>query len=127
MTATTSTIKEPTDFDGSELFVGNYCVSFIDLLGQRAALHNQSLLIPPTSEEQKSVWLKTIRASIGAIASLQRDAQQILTAATQGDQTGLRAMLDAKDQALWDEMATSRVTTQRWSDGLLSFCCLATP
>jgi hypothetical protein len=65
-----------------------------------------------------------IRESIGAIASLQQQAELILTAATRGDQTGLRATLDSSDQALWDEMATSRVTTQRWSDGLLSYCCL---
>jgi hypothetical protein len=124
MTDAPSTKEGKTESDGSELFIGNYCVSFIDLLGQRASLRNQSLLIPPTSEEQQAVWLKTIRESIGAIASLQREAHQILTAATQGDLTGLRATRDAKDQALWDEMSTSRVTTQRWSDGLLSFCCL---
>lgn len=124
MNAAPSQTGGPTESGGGELFVGNYCVSFIDLLGQRAALRNQSLLIPPTSEEQQVVWIKTIRESIGAIASLQREAHQILTAATKGDRTGLRATLGAKDQALWDEMSTSRVTTQRWSDGLCSFCCL---
>lgn len=107
-----------------EIFVGNYCVSFIDLLGQREALHKQALLPQPTSEDEKKALLHTLRSSIGSIASLQKQAESLLAASKPNKKSALRAQLSHDEQKLWDEMQLAKVTTQRWSDGLMSFACL---
>ncbi|MBI2728237.1 MAG: hypothetical protein HYX42_18515 [Polaromonas sp.] len=116
--ATTPPTEKPS------LNVGNYCVSFVDLLGQRAALRGQSLLPPSNSEEEKKKLHATLRNSIGSIASLQERAETMLRASAPNPKSKLRASLSIEDQSIWDEMQKTKVTTQRWSDGLVSFACL---
>lgn len=103
----------------------NYCISFIDLLGQRDALQGQGLLPIFKSEQEHQRFNSTLKDSIGAILRLQARAEDMLSAGQQErPESPLRASLSPEQQAVWDEMLRARVTTQRWSDGLVSFVCL---
>lgn len=105
-----------------EWVAGNYCVSFIDLLGQRDALRGQGLLPPLESEEERKKFHEILRNSIGVIIKLQERAEDMLAGFLKPDpDSPLRAALPPEQHATWDEIQRTRVKTQRWSDGLVSF------
>ena len=107
-----------------EWIAGNYCVSFIDLLGQRDALRGQGLLPPFESEEERKKLHEILRNSIGSIIKLQKQAEDMLEGLKPNLDSPLRAALPPEQHATWDEMQRMRIKTQRWSDGLVSFVCL---
>lgn len=114
-----------TPADRNSLAVYNYCVSFIDLLGQRVAMHGQGLLPPFQSEEEKKRLNAILRGSIGAIVQLQEQAEGMMEIILHPNpDSPFRAALRPEEHATWDAMQRTRVTTQRWSDGLVSFVCL---
>lgn len=103
----------------------NYLISFIDLLGQRDALQGQGLLPIFKTEEDHKRFIGTLKDSIGSILSLQTRAEDMLREGQQdSSESPFRAALSPEQKVLWDEMLRARVTTQRWSDGLVSFVCL---
>jgi hypothetical protein len=107
------------------LQAGNYCVSFIDLLGQRKALEGQGLLPPFTTEAEHTELNATLRKSVGAIIKLQSQAEEMLQPLLSPRlDSPFRAALPPEQHAIWDEMHFTRIKTQRWSDGLVSFLCL---
>lgn len=107
------------------LLAGNYCVSFIDLLGQRTALKGQGLLPPFESEIERNKLNAALRKSVGAIIKLQSQAEDMLREIINPrPDSPFRAALPPEQHAIWDEMNVTRVKTQRWSDGLVSFLCL---
>jgi len=57
----------------------NYCISFIDLLGQHDALKGQGLLPIFESEEDHKRFISTLKDSIGAILRLQARAEDTRT------------------------------------------------
>lgn len=100
----------------------NYCVSFIDLLGQRDALRGQGLLPSFKSEEERNKLHEILRNSIGAIIKLQAQAEDMLAAVLNPNRNSpLRGTLPPEQHTIWDEMQRTRVKTQRWSDGLVSY------
>jgi hypothetical protein len=118
MTTTAENSEEP-------LLAGNYCVSFIDLLGQRKALEGQGLLPPFETEAERSKLNTTLRKSVGAIVKLQSQAEEMLQPLLSPRlDSPFRAALPPEQHAMWDEMHFTRIKTQRWSDGLVSFLCL---
>jgi hypothetical protein len=113
--------KQPT----SDINAFNYCVSFIDLLGQRVSLQDQGLLPIFATEDDKINFNATLKESIGAIRRLQRQAETMLgPILDRNPESTFRASLPKEQHQIWDEMTQARVTTQRWSDGLVSFVCL---
>jgi hypothetical protein len=103
----------------------NYCVAFIDLLGQRDALRGQGLLTPLESEEQRQAFHAVLRNSIGAIIKLQERAEDMVAPILKSNpDSPFRAALPPAQHATWDAMQHTRMTTQRWSDGLVSFVSL---
>lgn len=103
----------------------NYCVSFIDLLGQRQALQGQALLPVTESVEQRAEFSRTVIDTVGAIYRLQDSADQMIRAVlTTRKKSPFRAELPQELRAEWDEMQHTRVTEQRWSDGLVHFASL---
>lgn len=103
----------------------NYCVAFVDLLGQKEAVKGQGLLKLPETEEEKMAFHDVLRNSIGAILKLQKRAEEMLEPILRKNlDSPRRAKLPPEQQAIWDEMNQTRITTQRWSDGLVSFSCL---
>lgn len=111
--------------DPNELMAHNYCISFIDLLGQRDALRGQGLLPIFKSDDERERFNSTLKESIGAILRLQLRADDMLREGEkEPHESPFRASLVPEYQVIWDEMLRARVTTQRWSDGLVSFVCL---
>lgn len=107
------------------LQAGNYCVSLIDLLGQRKALEGQGLLPPFETEAERSALNATLRKSVGAIIKLQSQAEEMLRSyLSLRLDSPFRVALPPEQHYLWDEMNFTRIKTQRWSDGLVSFLCL---
>lgn len=103
----------------------NYLISFIDLLGQRDALKGQGLLPVFKTEEDHKRFIGTLKDSIGSILRLQERADDMLREGQRDrPESPFRASLSDQQKTLWDEMLRTRVTTQRWSDGLVSFVCL---
>lgn len=103
----------------------NYCVGFVDLLGQRDALRGQGLLKRPESDEQRNAFHDIWRNSIGAIIKLQERAEEMLAPILEQNLASpRRAELPPADRSTWDKMNRTKITTQRWSDGLVSFACL---
>ena len=100
----------------------NYCVSFIDLLGQRAALRGQGLVPKIDSPEEKAAFLQVLKESVGTIANLQKRATDMLAEATGADpEPPRRGPLSPEQKLIWGEMNRTDIRTQRWSDGLVSF------
>lgn len=100
----------------------NYCVSFIDLLGQRDALKGEGLLPRFSTEEERKKFNHTMKGTIGAIHAFQDQAEVMMTIGTKDSPT--RASIPLEHHKDWDEMSRTRVHTQTWSDGLVSFVCL---
>ena len=117
--------ESPSSEPDNTLTASNYCVSFIDLLGQRNILSGEGLLPYFQSEEEKKNWvLKKLRESVGAIDQLQRDAKDFLQAARSTNSHALLTSLSPEVQDELSEIENFTVKTQRWSDGLVSFVCL---
>lgn len=105
--------------------VYNYCISFIDLLGQRDALRRQGLLPVFKTGEDRQRFIGTLKKSIGPIIKLQENTDEMLHKIQENPlESPYRASLSPEQKTVWDEMRRTRVTTQRWSDGLVSFVCL---
>lgn len=106
----------------ADLVAYNYCVSFIDLLGQRDALKGEALLPHFSSEDDRKKFNATLKGTIGAILALQDRADVMMAIGTKD--SPMRASIPPEHRNDWDEMLRTRVHTQRWSDGLVSFVCL---
>lgn len=101
---------------------GNYCVSFIDLLGQRDALRGQSFLPILDSPEERKSFNKILRATTGAIIDLQKAASAITEEYTLPRlDSPFRQTLPPDKYATWDSLNKTNIHTQRWSDGLVVF------
>jgi hypothetical protein len=108
-----------------EIRAFNYCLSFIDILGQRKALEGQGLLPQFRSDDERKAFLQTIKNTIGAIRTLQKQSDTMIRAIVKPRKnSAFRKSLSPELQAEWDEMQRTRVTTQRWSDGIVHFVSL---
>jgi hypothetical protein len=108
--------KEPLD-------IGNYCVSFIDLLGQRLEYENEGLLPKFKSNEEKERFIGKFQNTIGRIDALQRSSKRLLDAVLSYKSLG-REKLQQELKSIYDEMKEVRLKQQRWSDGLVYFVSL---
>jgi len=101
-----------TDASGN-LFVSNYVATFIDVLGQRAALRGCGLL--PSSREE---FLPVARSTVGVIQHLHKSFGEFYE--------GFQAAADPSlvPEELGERFQASQKTTvrfQRFSDGLVAF------
>lgn len=102
----------------------NYCVSFIDLLGQRNAAKGQGLLPRISSEAEDKVFQEIISDNIGGILELQRDVEEMESVLSPDPNSPLRESLSEGQKPIWDEIQNKSVKTQYWSDGFVRFVCL---
>lgn len=106
--------------------ISNYCLAFIDLLGQREAMRDQQLLKIPENEEENDRFLETIKASIVAIYQLQKSASGMLDIANSQEIDSQVLEKIPKDRhEEFKEAKKARIKNQRWSDGLVTFTCLS--
>ncbi len=113
--------------DSENLVAHNYCVSFIDLLGQRDAARGQGLLPIIISEEEDKAFRQILRKNIGGILQIQRDVEAMVKALSPNPNSPLRASLTDEEKVVWDEIQQKSVNTQYWSDGFVRFICLGNP
>lgn len=102
----------------------NYCVSFIDLLGQRDAARGQGLLRSTESEEEHEAFQKLLRDNIGGILQLQQDVEEWKEALSPDPNSSLRQGLSDEERTTWDEIQFESVKTQYCSDGFVKFVCI---
>lgn len=101
----------------------NYCVGFVDLLGQRTALRNQHLVVPSADDPKHSDFIRAIRSSVGAIVKLQEDACAFLE---QSGRSFQPPPLDSEEKrAAYEAMRRTHRKEQWWSDGILLYSSLA--
>jgi hypothetical protein len=121
----------PADSDPSPqppIAASNFCASFIDLLGQRAALAGQGLVPTIQTTEENEAFQRVLRDSVVSIFEVQRSAAALVERVCAPDKASPRKMqIPEHLHADWDAMVHTRVKTQRWSDGLVSFASLADP
>ena len=104
-----------------EIDAVHFCISFIDLLGQRAEYKGEGLL--PVSESEKKRFLEKIRKTINPIYRLQKDAADFMKSALKYE-CPLKRHLPEDQQKIYDKMREVKLKTQRWSDGLVYFVSL---
>lgn len=99
----------------------NYCVCFIDLLGQQEALRGHSILQAHTQED----FINLAKPIISPIIALQnRTTQMVQSYVKTRTNSPLRADLPQELQPEWDELLKTHLSTQYWSDGLVAFVSL---
>jgi hypothetical protein len=104
-----------------EIIIANYCISFVDLLGQRSEYKGEGLL--PPSAGERNQFLEKIKKTINPIYHLQKDAAVFMKSAL-NYQGPLRNQLPQEQQKIYDKMHEVELKTQRWSDGLVYFVSL---
>jgi hypothetical protein len=110
--------------DKESLNIGNYCVGFIDLLGQRLEYEKEGRLPDFKSVEEKEHFIKKkLGDTIGRIDALQRTSNQFLNAALDY-KSPRREELQPDLKRTYDEMKEVHLKQQRWSDGLVYFVSL---
>ena len=107
-----------------EYFAGNYCISFIDLLGQRDAFRGQGLLPTTNSGPDGTAIDRVLRDTIGPTLQLQQDVEAMVKVVSGDPDSPRRMSLSTEERAVYDEMQLKRVKTQYWSDGFVRFVCL---
>lgn len=115
--------KTKNTFNEHEAF--NYCVSFVDLLGQKIVLKDQSLLPKMESQDEWEKVHSVIKESLCSIFTLQRQSEAMLQSIKNPNPfPSFKDTLDEELQISWDEANITDIKTHRWSDGLMSFACL---
>lgn len=108
----------------SGLLASNYCVCFIDLLGQKDAVKGQGLIPRISTPEDAETFNKVVRESILTIEALQDQANNILHGLRPKRKSAWKNSLSKEQHAIWDTLSHSKVKKQHWSDGLMAFSCL---
>ncbi len=96
----------------------NYCMAFIDLLGQRDAMKGEGLLPLFQSEEDEENFKKRIKESIGQVVRLQENAAYFLS---DRPMLSIQDQLSEEERRVYDESKLLTMKQQRWSDGLVLY------
>jgi hypothetical protein len=101
----------------------NYCIAFLDLLGQREEYKNEGLIPFFTSEKEMEAFNRKIKNTIGPIFSLQRDAETMMKGALTPS-PGHKKAIPIEHHEIYEKMLQTKIKHQRWSDGLVFFASL---
>ncbi len=110
--------------DNTPIEALNYCVSFIDMLGQRLQFQNEGLLPKYESSEEKKQFNDRVRNTIARVYELQRASDAFMKAAL-GLKSPVREKLPPDGKRLYDQLNEVHLKQQRWSDGIVYFVSLA--
>jgi hypothetical protein len=110
----------------NELKIYNYCIAFIDLLGQRDKYKNEGFLPQFTSEEERQAFKEKVIGAIGPIFSLQNDAETMAGAALTPNPK-FKEKLPPNQYEAYTNIKQNKIKRQRWSDGLVFFTSLGDP
>lgn len=101
----------------------NYCIAFIDLLGQREEYKDEGFLPLFASEQDREAFSQKIKNSIGPIFALQKDAETMIEAALTPNPER-KNTLPPEQFETYNKMLQTKIKRQRWSDGLVFFASL---
>lgn len=107
----------------TDIIAANYCISFIDLLGQRDEYKGEGFLPNIENEKERERFFKKIKRTIKPIYNLQKDASNMMESAFKHEEF-LRGKLPLPLQEARDKMSEAKLQQQRWSDGLVFFVSL---
>jgi len=96
----------------------NYCMAFIDLLGQRDAMRGEGLLPLFQSEGDEEKFRERVKESIGQVIRLQENAAGFLR---DRPELSIREQLGKEELRVYDESKRLSMKQQRWSDGLVLY------
>ncbi len=96
----------------------NYCMAFIDLLGQRDAMRGEGLLPLFQSEGDEGKFRERIKESIGQVVRLQENVAGFLR---DRPELSIRDQLGEEERRVYDESKRLTMKQQRWSDGLVLY------
>ena len=100
----------------------NYCLGFLDLLGQREAMRGQGLIPTMKTDDDVNAFQTIVIDTIGPIRRVQEHIENLLDHVHNPDaDSPVRDKLPEKQRPIWDEMQRSSIKRQRWSDGLVVF------
>lgn len=103
--------------------IAHYCVSFIDILGQRLEYKDEGLLPEFKSKEEKEKFELKVRNTIGKIDFLQLAADKFVNAVISFKSPD-REKLSPDRREIYDKVKEVHLIRQRWSDGLVYFISL---
>lgn len=106
-----------------DIIAANYCISFVDLLGQRAEYKNEGLLPRFENNGDRDRFFKKIERTIKPIYNLQKDASDFIESFLNYEGP-FRKKLPPPLQAVYNQMHEAKLMQQRWSDGLVYFVSL---
>ena len=104
-----------------EIIAANYCISFVDILGQRDEYKGEGFL--PQSKNEIEFFLNKIKKTINPIYTLQKDSSKYWERALSYKGT-LKNTLSEAQQKQYDQIREIKVNQQRWSDGMVFFVAL---
>lgn len=113
--------------ESEDIKLANYAVSFIDLLGQKAAMAGERLLPEFADQQQYETFLARVRQSVGSVYALYQHADSMLREMHARSNSPLRESLTPEQKVEWDRIQAPTVRSQRWSDGLMAFSSIASP
>ena len=105
------------------LNIVNYCVSFIDLLGQKSEYKNEGLLPKCESTEEKEKFKIKVQNTIGKIDSMQCDADNFVNKVLNYRSPEIE-MLPPNQIDTYNKIKEVHLSIQGWSDGLVYFISL---
>lgn len=103
-----------------KLIAYNYCIAFIDLLGQREQYKNEGLLPNFTSDQEREAFNQKLYNTIGPIIRLQERADDMMKGALP-DKSRIPKVVPLEHHETFLETRRSNMKQQRWSDGLVLF------
>src|SRR5437660_12696212 len=95
--------------------VFNYCLLFVDILGQRDAFKGEGLLPPAaqTAEGKAAFFKEKLKPTLGRVMALQKRAHQMVSnIVDRRDDSEFRLRLNERERPVWDEMQKTRIITQ---------------
>lgn len=104
----------------------NYCIAFIDLLGQREEYKNEGLLPNFGSDQEREAFYEKIKKTIVPIFALQKDAETMMETALTHNQE-YQKIFPPELYKTYVKMRKTNIKSQRWSDGLVFFTSLGDP
>ncbi|NQV69266.1 MAG: hypothetical protein HQ498_04490 [Pseudohongiella sp.] len=106
----------------SRIDLQNYCMAFVDILGQRDAMRGEGLLPAFEKDGDEEKFRARIKNSVGQIVRLQEAAKHYLV---DRPELSIRDQLTEEQREAYDESKRLRMKQQRWSDGLVLYTSMA--
>jgi hypothetical protein len=117
-------IKTPEDRDSEIGALSNYCVLFIDLLGQQNNMRGETILKPANREQVEEKARKIIQPIIALHDVAESLIESTKIQASDLDIPDSYFTEDEDKQELLESLAYSNIRWQRWSDGIVYFASL---